>query len=218
MIDAEMLLPEGWLHVPTSPGTEKLQARVVTSVVQHFVPEHLPRDRATPWRRELRKEMRRALDEATAGGARCVIMPLAQYGGLRLPGTLLVSVLEDDPQVVASDLLAELLADAGEDGLLLDVGGAPAVRIRSVVDSRRLGRAHPSWRVAYYISHPEVPGVWALATFTVLTDGDLEDPAVLAVVAMFDAVLGTLQWVEHEGGPSFEEVLAQVDALEPVGR
>jgi len=215
MIDAEVLVPEGWLLVPTSAGTERLRTRLVQAVVQRYVPSSLPRDRAEPWRRELRKQLQGAVDEAAEAGARSVLLPLVEYGEQRLPGSLLMTVLEDDPQVPPSVLLDAVLADAGEDGMRLEVDGAPAARVQQVVDSRRAGRAHPTRRVTYYVSHPDQAGVWGLLTFTVLTDGDLEHPGVLAVTAMFDAVVGTLLWVERDGGPSVDELLAQLEALVP---
>lgn len=215
MIDVEVLVPQGWVRVPTAPGTVSLRRRVVEEVVRRFVPDSLPRDTAGPWRRELRKSLGEAVEEAAEAGAHSVLLPLTEYGGMRLPGSLLLTVLEDEPTVAAQDLLDEVLADAGEDGTLLEVGGGPAARVRVVVDSGRIGRPQPSVRVAYYVAHPHVAGVWGLLTFTVLTDGDTQALPVLAVEAMFDAVVGTLQWVEHDGGPSADEVLAQVEALEP---
>ncbi|MBD7920237.1 hypothetical protein H9657_18345 [Cellulomonas sp. Sa3CUA2] len=216
MIDVELIVPEGWVLVPTGPGTQRLRVWVVEQLVRRFVPEHLPRDKAGPWRKELRKQLTGAVDDAAAGGARCVLLPLAEYGGFRLPGSLLVTVLEDDPTVDPELVLAGLVADGGEDALSLDVGGGPAVRVQEVLDSRRVGRPYPTRKVAYYAAHPDQPGTWALLTFTVLTDGDLEDPAVLAVVAMFDAVVGTLQWSEHAGPVSADDLVAQLDALQPV--
>lgn len=215
MIDTEVLVPEGWLLVPTAPGTERLRARLVQAVVQRYVPESLPRDRAEPWRRQLRKQLQASVDEAAAARARSVLLPLAEYGGQRLPGSLLTAVLEDDPQVEAQLLIDGVLADAGEDGVLLDVGGGIAARVQDVVDGSASGRPHPARRVTYYVSHPDRAGVWGLLTFTVLTDGDLEHPGVQAVTAMFDAVVGTLQWVDREDDLPADELLAQVEALEP---
>lgn len=211
MIDVEVFVPEGWVLVPTGPGTQRLRTLVIEEIVRRYVPESLPRDKAGPWRKQLRKELTAAIEDAAAGGARSVLLPLAEYGGLRLPGSMLLTVLEDDPMVVADDLLGGLLDDAGEDGTALDLAGGPAVRVQAVVGSSPVGRRHPSWKVTYYAAHPRTPGVWALVTFTVLTDGDLEDEVVQAVVAMFDAVVGTMQWVEHDGVPSADDVLAQVE-------
>lgn len=216
MIDAEVLVPEGWLLVPTAPGTERLRTRIVRAVVQRFVPASLPRDRAEPWRRELARQLQGSVDEAAQAGARSVLLPLAEYGSQRLPGTLLMTVLVDDPLVPAQVLLDAVLGDAGEDGMLLDVGGGPAARVQAVTDSRGAGRDQPALRVTYYVSHPEAAGVWGLLTFTVLTDGDLEHPGVQAVTAMFDAVVGTLQWTDAAAGLPVDALLAQVEALEPV--
>lgn len=215
MIDVEVLLPEGWLRVPTTPGTERVRTRVVEDVVRRFVPDDLPRDKAGPWRRELRRHLTSAVEDAAGAGAHSVLLPLTQYGGQRLPGSLLMTVLEDDPTVAAADLLADVLSDAGEDGTLLEVAGGPAARVLDVVASTAIGRRYPSVRVSYYLAHPQEPGVWGLMSFTVLTDGDPEELGVRAVVAMFDAVVGTAQWVEHDGGPTAQEVLAQIDRLQP---
>lgn len=215
MIDVEVFVPEGWVLVPTAPGTQRLRDLLVDQIARRYVPETLPRDKAGPWRRQLRKELTAAVEDAAAGGAHSVLLPLAEYGGLRLPGSLLLTVLEDDPTVAPDDLLRGLLDDAGEHGTALDLAGGPAARVHAVVGSAPLGRAQPSHKVTYYAAHPRTPGVWALATFTVLTDGDLEYEVVLAVVAMFDAVVGTMQWVEHDGPPSADELLTRVEALAP---
>ena len=216
MIDVEVLLPQGWLRVPTAPGTQRLRARVVEEVVQRYVPDSLPRDKAGPWRRELRRSLTEAVEQAADNGAHSVLLPLTEYGGLRLPGSLLLTVLEDDPTVPAQDLLDDVLLDAGEDGEAVELGGGRGARVEEVVDARPVGRSQPSVRVVYYAAHPQEPGVWGLLTYTVLTDGDPMAPVVRAVVAMFDAVVGTLQWVEHDGGPTSDEVLALLDAPEPV--
>ncbi|QCB94903.1 hypothetical protein [Cellulomonas shaoxiangyii] len=212
MIDVEVLLPEGWVQLPTSPGTERLRARLIDDLVREFVPDSLPRDRAEPWRRELRKQLAAAADDAAGHGARSVLLPLVEYGTQRLPGSMLLTVLEDDPTVDPEDLLAALLAGAGDEGTYLEVGGAPAVRVASVVDSHRVGRSQPSVRVTYYVAHPDTAGVWALLTFTVLTDGDVAADGVVVVTAMFDAVAGTLQWCEPVGTPEPDDLPGRVEA------
>jgi hypothetical protein len=157
----------------------------------------------------LQRELTEATDEASRQGARSVLLPLQDFQGLRLPGSLLMTVIEgeDDGQDPEA-LLASILADAGTDGTYLEIGGAPAVRVASVMESGRVGRKAPSRRVSYYVSNPDAPEVWGLLTFTVLTDGDVDAEPVQAVVLLFDMVVSTLRWGDRLDVPTEDEVLA----------
>ncbi|MEY9945123.1 hypothetical protein [Kitasatospora sp. GAS1066B] len=211
MIDFELVLPDGWVQIPTTPDTSTLRRRVIEDVIQHHLPDSLPRDKAGPWRRMLRKELIEATDEATRQSARSVLLPLQEFSGIRLPGSMLVTVLEgEDESEDPEQLLASILSDAGSEGTYLEIGGAPAVRVASVIDSGRLRRKSPSWRVSYYVSNPDAPGVWGLLTFTVLTDGDVEAAPVQAVVLLFDMIVSTLRWADRVDVPTEDEVLAQL--------
>jgi hypothetical protein len=208
MIDFELILPEGWVHIPTTPELARVRAKMIEAVVRTALPDTLPRDKAGPWRRVLRRELTDATDEASRQGARAVVLPVREFHGVRLPGTMVLTVLEDadmpdDPKLV----LDAILADAGPDGVALEVGGCPAARVRQIADSDALKRKAPSVRVNYYVAAPETPGVWALLTFTVLTDGDVEAEPVRAVVLLFDAIVGTLRWADRIDVPTEEEVL-----------
>ena len=207
MIDFELVVPDGWVQIPTTADTPALRRRVIEEVIRHHLPESLPRDKAGPWRRMLRRELTEATDEASRQNARSVLLPLAEFSGVRLPGSMLVTVLEseatreedvEDPE----QLLTSLLADAGRDGVRLEVGGGPAVRVASVVESSRIGRKAPSRRVSYYVAHPEEPGVWGLLTFTVLSDGDVEAAPVQAVVLLFAAIVTTLRCADRIDVPT----------------
>lgn len=207
MIDIELVVPDGWVHLPTAPGTERVRARVIDAVVRHHVPDSLPRDSAEPWRRELRKQLLEATEEAAQQGARSVLLPLQPFQGLRLPGSLLLTVLEDDPTHDPEKLLASIIADAGDEGTYVEVGGSPAARVSAVIESDRIGRAASSLRVSYYVANLDEPGVWGLLTFTVLTDGDVESELVQAVVLVFDALVSTLRWADRADVPTEGEVL-----------
>ncbi len=198
MIDIELVIPDGWAQFPTAPGTERERTEAIESLIEERVPDSLPRDSAEPWRRELRKRLEGATADAARQGARSVLVPVRRYGDMPLPGSLVLTVLEDDPDTDAEQLLSSLLADAGDRGTYLEVDGAPSVRVEAVMDSSPIGRKAPSLRVSYYVSNPDVPGYWALLTFTVLSDGDVEAAPVRAVVLMFDAVVSTLRWCVHE--------------------
>lgn len=214
MIDFEIVVPEGWVQIPTVPEAAKLRRRTIDEIIRHHVPDSLPRDKAEPWRRILRGELIEATDDASRHGARSVLLPLKDFNGFRLPGSMLMTVVEEGDDVQDPEkLLADMLADAGDDGRYVEIGGAPAVRVASVVDSHRVKRKAPSRRVSYYVSNPDEPGVWGLLTFTVLTDGDVDAEPVQAVVLLFDAIVGTLRWANRIDVPTEDEVLAQLDEL-----
>jgi hypothetical protein len=118
-------------------------------------------------------------------------------------------VIEDsaDPQD-PQQVLSEIVADAGSDGMLLEVGGCPAARISTVIESDQIKRKAPSVRVNYLVSAPDAPGVWGVLTFTVLTDGDVDADPVQAIILMFDAVVSTLRWADVVTAPTEDELLA----------
>ena len=164
----------------------------------------------------LRKELIEATDEAARQNARSVLMPLEEYSGMRLPGSMLVAVVENNDEAGTEDperLLASILADAGDAGTYLEIGGAPAVRVADVIDNGRIKRKAPSWRVSYYVSNPDAPGVWGLLTFVVLTDGDVDAEPVQAVMLLFDAVVSTLKWEDRVDVPTEDEILTQLDEV-----
>lgn len=223
MIDFELVLPQGWVVLPTTPESTRLRTWAIDSIIKRFLPDSLPRDKAGPWRRELRKQLLAATDDASRNGARSVVLPLSRFNGMRIPGSMIMTVLEDDgspEQVQAQDpeqLLASILDDAGPDGSYLEIGGAPAARVASMIEhDASYGRKLPGHRVSYYLAHPDRPGVWGLLTFTVIADPnpDLENPADKAVVLLFDSIISTLRWAEREAVPTEDEILA---TLEPSG-
>jgi hypothetical protein len=210
MIDFQLIVPEGWAHVPTTPGLSRVRERTIEAIVRHALPDTLPRDKAGPWRRMLRRELTDATDEAERQGARAVVLPIQEMHGMRLPGTLLLSVIEDadgpqDPKLV----LDSILADAGPDGMSLEIGGCPAARVLQIVDSGPIKRKAPAVRVSYFVAAPDAPGVWGVLTFTVLSDGDVTADPVQAIVLLFDSVACTLRWADNVDVPTEDELLAQ---------
>jgi hypothetical protein len=221
MIDFELIVPEGWVHIPTTPRYGRVRERIIDAIVKQALPDTLPRDKAGPWRRMLRKDLTDATGEAQRQGARAVVLPIQEMRGMRLPGSMLLTVLDgdDDPQD-PKQVLDSILADAGPDGVALEVGGCPAARVRQVIDSDALNRKAPSVRVSYFVAAPDAPGAWGLLTFTVLTDGDVEAEAVQAVILLFDMVVSTLQWSDRVDVPTEDELLAafSIPALSTEGK
>lgn len=212
MIDVEMVLPVGWAVLPTAPDTERVRAWAIKRIIAQALPDTLPRDRAEPWRRELRKQLATGADEAGRHGARWIVLPLREFNGTRIPGSLLVTILEDQDPQDPERLLASILEDAGPNGSCVDIGGATAARISAVISRQVYGRETAGVRVSYYLPHPSRPGVWGLLTFTVVAGDDVDDPVVRAIVLLFDTIVSTLRWVDRDAAPTQDEVLAMVSA------
>jgi hypothetical protein len=213
MIDFELILPDGWVHIPTTPELARVREKTIEAIIRTALPDTLPRDKAGPWRRMLRRELTDVTDEASRQGARAVVLPVREFHGVRLPGTMVLTVLEDadmpdDPKLV----LDAILADAGPDGVELEIGGCPAARVQQIVDSDVIKRKAPSVRVNYYVAAPETPGIWGLLTFTVLTDGDVEAEPVRAIILLFDAIVSSLRWADRVDVPTEDEVLEMLEA------
>lgn len=216
MIDIEFILPSGWVQIPTTSDTVRVRRKFIDELVRLYLPDSLPRDKAGPWRKMLHKELTAATDDAARQNARSVLLPLGEAHGKGLPGSMVVAVLDDGQETEADEserLLAELLADAGEHGTYVEIDGNPAVRVAEVTDNGPVKRKKPSWRVSYYVSNAEHPGVWGLLTFSVLTDGDLDAAPVQAVMLLFDAIAATMRWVDRVDVPTEDEMLPQVDEL-----
>jgi hypothetical protein len=210
MIDVELVLPAGWAVLPTAPDTDRVRTWAIDRIVTRALPATLPRDRAEPWRRELRKQLTTATDEAGRQGARWIVLPLREFNGTRIPGSLLLTILEDQDPQDPEQLLASVLDDAGPAGSCVDVGGATAARITAVIRQEVHGRETAGVRVSYYLPHPDRPGVWGLLTFSVLAGDDTEDPVVRGIVYLFDTIISSLRWIERDAAPTQDEVLAMV--------
>lgn len=214
MIDFELIVPDGWILIPTVPEAARLRSRMIDDLIRHKLPDHLPRDKAGPWRKMLRRELTEATDDASRQGARSVLLPIEDFNGHKLPGSMVMTVFdsgdtEEDPE----RLLASILADAGPRGSYQEIGGSPAVRVWAEIESGRVGRKAPSLQVSHYVSNLDAPGTWALLTHTVLSDGDVEAEPVQAVALLFDLIVSTLRWADRADVPDEDEVLARMDAL-----
>jgi hypothetical protein len=199
-LDLELMLPEGWVVLPTDAGQRRQTDAAVEELVMAALPADLPRDSAEPWRRELRRHLSHAVDEARDSGARSVGLPIAPLDGVIIPASFCTAVVEDPDPRDPERLLAGLLADAGADGSFQEIGGGPAVRVDSAVTEQGPGGVYagPTRRVAYYLPHPDAPGCWAVTTFTTLADGNPHGAFADALVVLFDAIMSTMRWRELE--------------------
>jgi hypothetical protein len=200
MPDFELMLPEGWAVLPTGADQRRQTDAAIENIVMMAVPPNLPRDSAEPWRHELRRHLTHAVEEARETGAHSVGLPIAPMDGVVIPGSFCTAVLDDPEAADPEQLLAGLLADAGPDGSFQEIGGGPAVRVEDVVAEPGPGGLYdgPTRRVAYYLPHPDVPGCWAVTTFTTIADGNPRSLFADALVALFDAIMSTLRWRASE--------------------
>jgi hypothetical protein len=199
-LDFELILPEGWAILPTGADQQRETDAAIEGIVMIAVPPDLPRDSAEPWRRELRRHLTHAVEEARETGARSVGLPIAPMDGVVIPASFCTAVLDDPEAADPEELLAGLLADAGADGSFQEIGGGPAVRVEDVVTEPGPGGLYdgPTRRVAYYLPHPDVPGCWAVTTFTTMADGNPRSLFADALVALFDAIMSTMRWRASE--------------------
>jgi hypothetical protein len=212
MPDLELLLPQDWIIIPSSPQARTVAATMVEDVVAAALPASLPRDRAEPWRRELRRRLEESISEARARGARSAVLPLGGMGGAPVPGSILLTVLEDVGTADPEHLLTSLLADAAGEGTFVEIDGNPAVRIRQVLPGApERGTSRPSVQIAYYLPHPTLRGVWGLLTITVISDGDPDSYRTGLYVTLFDAIATSARWSEQPS-PSPEEFAAALAA------
>ncbi|SDT56085.1 RICIN domain-containing protein [Actinoplanes derwentensis] len=200
MIDLELIVPDGWVQIPAGTDHDGERARIIDGLVRRHLPAGT--DETGPWPRALRREITAAVDEASRHQARSVLLPIGDFDGVRLPGSLVIAVVEDVEEGTAPEqLFASVLAGAGPDGTYLEIGGSQAIRVSSVTTAGPAERRTPARQVRYHIAHPRVPGAYGLVTFTAISDGDVEAEPVQAAVLMFDAIIGTLRW-EEETAPA----------------
>ena len=86
MTGFELAVPDGWAHIPTTPEAVRRRDRLIDELIRFHVPDSLPRDKAGPWRRMLRRELTEAAEEAGQAGARGVL--LRAFPARRRPKTL----------------------------------------------------------------------------------------------------------------------------------
>jgi hypothetical protein len=173
-MDFSVLLPPGWVRIPLD-GRENARAAALADAKAGEIPEQ-HRQAA---QQQLRKLLRRALNQARQAAGTDVLISLAEYDGLPLTASCLVSYVEHGDPVPLDKLRSEL-ASAGGDITASEIAGLPAVRHRYLED--------PMTRVDYYLRVPGRAGLMLLAFATPLEP--LADPMTL----LSDAIAESLRW------------------------
>jgi hypothetical protein len=189
----------GWETLSLHPRDHSTLERRLNELAHGSVPAEVPRDTATPFRKEVRKELARVVEQAQAAGAGLIALPVEKADGEAIPASYTVSEWRDqDPEDVAPlDLLNAIAAASAAQAEIVDVDGQPALREETVESANPEAEplaTHPGRRVTYTVSAPDSRQSWVIFTFITLGDGDPDGPLAHLLVELFDAHLTTLRW------------------------
>lgn len=174
--DFIVVLPPGWVRIPLD-GREGARAAALTGARV----SNLPEPQRSAVRERLLKMIKTGLRQARQAGGVDVLLSLAEWDGIPIAASCLVSYADQGGVPVPLDMLARDLAAEGGDARLVELAGRPAVRHRHVDP--------PVTRLDYMTTVPGKPGLLTFAFSTPLEQ--LADP----LVTLFDAMIGTLRWV-----------------------
>jgi hypothetical protein len=189
----------GWETLSLHPRDHAALERRINELAHGSVPAQVPRDTATPFRQEVRKEFIRVVEQAQAAGAGLLALPVEPVDGKAVPASYTVSEWRDpDPDDVAPlDLLKSIAESSAASTEIVDVDGQPALReetIESADPEAEPLAAHAGRRVTYTVSAPDSQHSWVIFTFITLGDGNPDGPLAHMLVELFDAHLTTLRW------------------------
>ncbi|MEU1051258.1 hypothetical protein ABZ397_01605 [Streptomyces sp. NPDC005876] len=198
-----ILLPGQWDQVPLRHGTEAAIRRILDSAFSR-IPDDAPKDKIGPYRQELERRFRSAVEQAQRGNALDLYLPVKPMNDVNLGASIVVSeslvprsvrsARPSDP----TDVVVQFLAQDGVENADLssgEVDGALAVRREHVCESDgAIGDELASRRVEYIITVPGDPERWFIAAFSTVGGGSPRDELADALVEWFDAVMATFRW------------------------
>lgn len=183
-----LLLPPGWWHVPL----DERRHQSITALLDRQLAS-LPRDRVATLRRELDGELTRQVERAVANGAEEMHLNVDLMRGLPVTASCLVTVVPDGfGTALQATELAALMGDEPGELSVLEVAGALAARVRRrdpVTDTEGLSTGKLAvTRLQVYVPVPNTTEMLLLSFSTPI------DPIADAMVALFDAIAGSLRW------------------------
>lgn len=198
------LLPPGWVRVDLRGDLAPQVDAVLGAIL-----EEVPRDDRTKLRVGLRPQLLSALEQAAAGGAYDMVVPVPHHGVVGM-STLVVSPLTWPPGVDAVEGLTALAA-SDPTAELKDVADLVALRIHSTVE--RSEAAQPttvagvaglaadlpdvqrSRRIQYFVGDPDRPADWITVLFSIpAPDTEPGRQWVDAEVELFDGIMSTVRF------------------------
>ncbi|MGH3773333.1 MAG: hypothetical protein ACRDRW_18380 [Pseudonocardiaceae bacterium] len=184
-----LLLPPGWWHIPLY----ERRGQSITALLDHRLAS-LPRDRVAALRRELDGELTRQVERAVVSGAVEMYLSVDLMRGLPVAASCLVTVVPAGAATAlpAAELAALLGERPGDEVGVLEVAGAPAARVRrrepvTEADGLSTGELAVT-RLQVYVPVPNTAEMVLLSFSTPM------DPIADAMVALFDAIAGSLRW------------------------
>jgi hypothetical protein len=192
----------GWENLSLSMADRGDLDRRIDELAHRSVPDDVPRDTATPFRKEIRKQLARLTDQARQAGAGLLCLPTKRMGDIPIPASYTVSEWRDADrdEVEPSQLLDVLAANSIFATRLVDIDGQPALREEGVEAADPVSEplaTHAGRRVSYTIAAPDDRRAWVVFTFSTLGDGNPEGALADILVELFDAQLTTLRWREE---------------------
>jgi hypothetical protein len=189
-----VVLPPAWRKIPVRHGTDKAIKEIVDDAFANLSRGDVPRDRLTPYRMELGRQLTAAARRARQQGGTELYLPVELEHGTVIAASFVVSegLLGDteDPRQVAACMAAE-----DEAARPVEIDGAVGVRTERVAPPDPAeGIEYGSRRVDYVLSVPGDPGRWLVVAFSALSAGDPDDKFAKLLVDLFDAIISTFRW------------------------
>jgi hypothetical protein len=197
-----LVLPPGWRRIPILHGTKAAIRGIVDEVLRRY-PKGMPRDKMTPYRIEIERQLSDLARRARSSGGVDLYLPIEYVHGVTITASFVVSQVtlpvpetETAEQVAAgsAELVAYLTSGEGK-ASPVPVAGVQAARTESVAPpdpAEQMGFG--SRRVDYVIPMPGHPTRWMLAAFSTIGDGDPEGKFAKLLVELFDAIMLTFRW------------------------
>jgi hypothetical protein len=198
-----VVLPPAWRKIPVRGGTDKAIKEIVDQAFANL-PKEIPRDKVTPYRLELGRQLADAARRARQQGGTELYLPVELEHGTLIAASFVVSEGSVGPpsgeDLDPAQIIALMTAEA-DDGQAVTVDGAVGVRTERVAPpDPASGIDFGSRRVDYVISVPGDARRWLLVAFSALGAGDPDDKFAELLVELFDAIMSTFRWARVGSG------------------
>jgi hypothetical protein len=190
-----IVMPPGWEQIPLRQGTDAAVKKILDNAFGRLGPD-LPRDRVTPYRKELERRLGRVISQARNNGGFCLYLPVEHMHQAPIAASFVVSQgsLGSDQQIAPAAIMSELISGL-EGAEQVTVDGVPAARIERVAPPEPETEIEQgSRRVDYVIPVPGQHDEWLVVAFSTLGGGDPEDEYAILQAELFDAIMATFRW------------------------